>query len=217
MKTLAPLFALLLGVALIAGAQQRPITGGRTSVLTATPILASSLGNPSLTEVERAWRQAAPLNLRLSGSLAIAVQVRAAYSRQAIYFWLRWPDDLRSSSSADVQQQRSTMTWRRATEMGGCAVVCHTSFSTGAWIDNIQTVAPDIDGHAFTILLDQWRDGWWTLGYSRPLLTGSPVDIQFNDLTGSYPFGLDIAAGNGSAHTSGEDLTLRFGGTGAAG
>jgi hypothetical protein len=207
---LALAVAIPLGVTLLISAQQRPAAVIAATTLTAAPI-ALLADRPALATIEQAWAQAAPLNLRLSGGLALTVQVRAVYSPRAIYFWLRWPDNLGGAGAADIQQQRSTVTWRRATTIGGCAVVCHASSSAGARIDNVQVVAPDVDAQPFTVLLDQWRDGWWTLGYSRPLQTGNPVDIQFTDLRGSYHFGLDVARGSDSAHSEGEDLTLRFG------
>ena len=201
--------ALFLSVALIAGNQQRPVPAGRGMTLTAMPI-APAATNPSLADVEQAWRQATPLDLRLSGSLTLTVQMRAVYSPRAIYFWLRWPDNLVGTGATNIQQQRSTVTWRRATTIGGCAIVCHASSSSGARIDNVQMVAPDIDAQSFTVLLDQWRDGWWTLGYSRPLRTSSPVDVQFTDRERTYHFGIDVAEGSNSAHTQGEDLSLQF-------
>ncbi|MBP7044196.1 MAG: ethylbenzene dehydrogenase, partial [Chloroflexi bacterium] len=38
----------------------------------------------------------------------------------------------------------------------------------------------------------QWVDGVWTLEISRALVTGSEYDVQFEDLTASYFFGLAI-------------------------
>lgn len=37
-----------------------------------------------------------------------------------------------------------------------------------------------------------WRyaDGYWTLEIRRKLVTGSPYDVQFDDLSNAYPFGL---------------------------
>ncbi len=36
----------------------------------------------------------------------------------------------------------------------------------------------------------QWQDGVWTLELSRPLVTGSEFDVQFNDLAQAYHFGV---------------------------
>lgn len=73
-----------------------------------------------------------------------------------------------------------------------------------------QMIVPDVSGRPFTLLLDTWHNGWWTLGYARPLVTDSPMGIQFLDLRHTYHFGLDIASGDGSAHTRGEEVLLRF-------
>ena len=36
----------------------------------------------------------------------------------------------------------------------------------------------------------EWKDGKWTVELSRKLVTGSPYDVQFEDLGGSYFFGV---------------------------
>jgi len=169
-----------------------------------------------LAGVEAAWQAAPPLDLSLArgrvGEAALTVQVRAVYSPAALYLWLRWPDS--SAPPTQEQQQRATVTWRRETAIGGCAVACHASFSTGRQITDLQLVALDVSGDAPTLLLGEWRDGWWTLGYRRALRTADPIEVQFTDLRRSYPFGLDFAAGQESVHTQGEALRLRFrGGT----
>ncbi len=38
----------------------------------------------------------------------------------------------------------------------------------------------------------KWADGKWTIEFSRALVTGSETDVQFNDLTAQYFFGLAI-------------------------
>jgi hypothetical protein len=38
----------------------------------------------------------------------------------------------------------------------------------------------------------QWADGTWTIEFSRALTTGSETDVQFEDLTGTYYFGLAV-------------------------
>jgi len=189
-----------------------PATASTAAMLVAAPLLPVTSAEPTPAEVEQAWDIAAPLNVRLSGGLALTIQVRAVYSPHSIYFWLRWPDTLRAPPSPTVQQQRATVTWRRGETIGGCAVACHASFSAGQRIDDVQLVAPDVTAAPFTLVLDQWRDGWWTLGYSRPLVTADPVDVQFSDLHSTYRFGLDVAENGDSAHTKGEELILRFAG-----
>lgn len=37
-----------------------------------------------------------------------------------------------------------------------------------------------------------WKDGVWTIEFSRALVTGSETDVQFDDLTAQYFFGLAI-------------------------
>ena len=37
-----------------------------------------------------------------------------------------------------------------------------------------------------------WKDGVWTIEFSRKLVTGSETDVQFSDLTSQYYFGLAI-------------------------
>ncbi|RPI91311.1 MAG: ethylbenzene dehydrogenase [Chloroflexi bacterium] len=38
----------------------------------------------------------------------------------------------------------------------------------------------------------EWADGVWTIEFSRALTTGSETDVQFEDLTGTYYFGLAV-------------------------
>lgn len=37
-----------------------------------------------------------------------------------------------------------------------------------------------------------WKDGMWTIEFSRALVTGSETDVQFDDLTAQYFFGIAI-------------------------
>lgn len=182
-----------------------------SALLIAAPLPAGESLTPTAAQIEQGWQQATPLNVPLAGGTVTGIQVTAVYSARAIYFRLHWPESVQTVPAPAVHQQQTTVTWKRAEAIGGCAVVCHVSFSAGRRIDNLQVVAPDVTAAPFAVILDQWRDGWWTLGYSRPLVTADVEDIQFSDLRRTYPFGLDIAAGAGSAHTHGEALTLRFG------
>lgn len=202
--------ATLLLAALALGRVANQRAADQAGVLEAVPLALS--GTPSLTAVEAAWQAAPPLDLLLGGGKAgaptYAVQARAIYSSTDLYLWLRWPDPA-SPTGADTQQ-RATVTWRRTTAIGGCAVACHASFSTGRQITDLQLVAPDVTGDAPTVLLGAWHDGWWTLGYRRALRTASPMEVQFTDLARAYAFGLDFAMGQDSVHTQGEALRLRF-------
>ena len=38
----------------------------------------------------------------------------------------------------------------------------------------------------------KWADGVWTLEFGRKLVTGSEFDVQFDDLTGTYYFGVAV-------------------------
>jgi hypothetical protein len=105
------------------------------------------------------------LDLRLQGSRQRTAEMRAAYSSQMIYFQLRWPDNL--GANAGTEHQRSTITWRQAQPPTGCAVVCHTSFSSGQRISDLQMIVPDVSSRPLTLLLDTWHNGRWTLGYAR--------------------------------------------------
>jgi hypothetical protein len=37
-----------------------------------------------------------------------------------------------------------------------------------------------------------WADGVWTVELSRKLVTGSEFDVQFDDMAGTYHFGVSI-------------------------
>ena len=187
--------------------------GAAARALEVVPLAAFDSPAPSLDAVEVAWSEAPPLRLGLTtggpDGVSLPVELRAVYSATRLYLWLHWPDDLQAVPNT-TEQQRATVTWRRDVAIGGCAVACHTSFSQGRQITQVQLVAPDGGATFPDLLVGQWKDGWWTLGYARPLTTQSPVDAQFDNLTRSYAFGLDVTDGTGSVHTQGEELQLRF-------
>ena len=37
-----------------------------------------------------------------------------------------------------------------------------------------------------------WKDGGWTVEMSLKLVTLSKTDVQFDDLTAAYPFGISV-------------------------
>lgn len=53
----------------------------------------------------------------------------------------------------------------------------------------------------------QWADGVWTLEFSRKLVTGSEYDVQFDDLTAVYYFGLAVFDNAQVRHAFEKDAT----------
>ncbi len=188
--------------------------GVAPTTLLVSPLAQFDDPSPSLELVQIGWQQATPLELSLSagrdGNAPVPAEVRATYSRFALFLWLHWQGFDDQPPQATVTQQRATVTWKRSEAIGGCAVVCHVSFSTGPVITSLQLVAPDISATPMQQLEGVWSAGWWTLAYSRPLDTDSPVDIQFSSLTATYHFGIDVAGGDQEAHTNGEQLLMEF-------
>lgn len=53
-------------------------------------------------------------------------------------------------------------------------------------------VEPFVGDRGDIALGQAWKDGVWTLELSRKLVTGSKNDVQFDDLKGSYLFGVSV-------------------------
>lgn len=78
--------------------------------------------------------------------------------------------------------------WLKASEK---APFDDSQFVAGDEVASIM-VAP-IEGDAGDIALGLvWKDGVWTMEMSRKLVTGSPHDVQFDDLSKDYLFGVSV-------------------------
>lgn len=64
-------------------------------------------------------------------------------------------------------------------------------FKPGDEVASIQ-IAPFTGDRGDIALGMAWKDGVWTMEMSRKLVTGSKTDVQFDDLAGSYLFGVAL-------------------------
>ncbi len=53
-------------------------------------------------------------------------------------------------------------------------------------------VAPFTGDRGDITAASAWKDGKWTIAFSRKLTTGSKTDVQFNSLDGTYTFGIAL-------------------------
>jgi hypothetical protein len=53
-------------------------------------------------------------------------------------------------------------------------------------------VAPFTGDRADVSARIAWKDGAWTMVFSRKLVTGSEFDVQFSDLRKAYAFGVAV-------------------------
>jgi hypothetical protein len=66
-----------------------------------------------------------------------------------------------------------------------------SKYRTGDKVPGI-LVAPLAGDRGDIKVASTWKDGTWTLEFSRKLTTGSQFDVQFNDLSKDYAFGVAV-------------------------
>jgi hypothetical protein len=146
---------------------------------------------PAIELEEKLWGEATPLYLPLhAGShgprTVETVELRALYDGTTIAFRARW----KGTATAQLSE-RFALIWHKD-ELPGqrgqdCATACHVAQSNNA--GNIQTVSPSfVPAGREEAMATQasWRDGIWTLTWSRPLKSPEARDIQFADLRQRY-------------------------------
>ena len=78
-----------------------------------------------------------------------------------------------------------------------CDVACHTAYAdqTGRIVDlQAETIPPGAD--EALPAAGAWRDGVWTVEWSRPLHSANANDLQFTDLHAAYPFFVKVFEGD---------------------
>ena len=146
---------------------------------------------PAISPEDEGWDEAAPLNLPLHagshGPLTDEViELRALYDETSIAFRTRW----QGAASAQMNE-RFALIWHKD-ELPGqrgqdCTTGCHVAQSNSN--GDIQTVVPSFipAGREESMPTQAiWRDGLWTLTWSRPLRSSEARDIQFVDLSRRY-------------------------------
>ncbi|NLE77849.1 MAG: hypothetical protein GX605_14010 [Chloroflexi bacterium] len=172
--------------------------------------------------VEPLWRAAAPLSAPLAwqtegAAPAGAMELRALYTPERVYFLARWPGQGPWGRAADAYN-KLTVHWRMAPleEAGqqmACTVACHVAQADGRgqFVRVTTQTAPQGPDRALEAAGGWWA-GTWTLEWSRPLVSGSPYDVQFGDLEQGYPFLLKAHEGvDGWADRISPLYELRFG------
>jgi hypothetical protein len=146
---------------------------------------------PPIDPDDDRWNQATPLYLPLhAGShgppTAEEVELRALYDESTIAFRAHW----RGPAAAQMSE-RFALIWHKDDLPGqrgqDCATACHEARSSSR--GDIQAVVPTfVPAGREEPLPTQatWRDGLWTLTWSRPLRSSEVRDIQFVDLTQRY-------------------------------
>lgn len=170
--------------------------GERTGQLTARPAArAPELANAR----DPVWAAAQPVHVALNSNGRAgqpeAVELRALYTADSLYLWVRWPEDMPAARAADAHlttENKLTVHWRiipQTSTPPACEVACHTAHTDGAGrlaYIHAETIPPGSTPalHA----AGGWQEGAWTLVWRRPLLSPNPYDLQFTDLSRAYPF-----------------------------
>jgi hypothetical protein len=178
-------------VVILAGAwvlASRPASSAGAETWVAYPVAALP---PVISAEDDRWEEAIPLHLPLHagshGSLTQeVVELRALYDETTIAFRARW----RGAPMAQVME-RFALIWHKDDLPGqrgqDCATACHVA--RGSRNGNIQAVAPSfVPAGREEVMPTQatWRDGVWTLTWSRPLRSPEARDLQFVDLRQRY-------------------------------
>jgi hypothetical protein len=153
-------------------------------------------------QVEDAWASADPLRVALTWGMmgtehALDVELRSLYDDQALYLLAQWPGDPPSGEENTVYNQL-TVHWRipePAASHLDCTVACHTAFADGEGrfaYANAETIPHG--GSEALQAAGGWRDGMWTLEWTRPLRNGNPYDLQFDDPDQAYVFMVKVFA-----------------------
>jgi hypothetical protein len=165
-------------------------------------VAAPAVGAPVVDgRVEAVWARARPLGMPLTWGIrgtthALDVELRALYTSNAIYFLAQWRDAA-PSGPVDETANKLTVHWDIDTPAGipapACNVACHTAYVDGAGrlaYLHAETI-PSGSDEALPAA-GAWKDGAWTLEWSRRLVNDNPYDLQFTDLSLSYPFFVKI-------------------------
>ena len=173
-------------------------------------------------KVEAAWAHAEvvrlPLQWGLDGEVhALDVELRALHTQDAICFLAQWPGPAPAADKETISN-KFVAHWPipQQGEAGrdlNCMVACHTAFADGA--GRFTYVSPETiptGASASLPFAGGWKDGLWTLEWSRPLVNDNPFDLQFLDLSQSYRFFVKIFEGiEGRADPISDWCLLTFG------
>ncbi len=169
-------------------------------------------------EIDSVWNTASTLELPLTWGIrgqepAFPAQLRAIYDDVMIYFLAQWPEAdapkvgapgaaAPEAGAASFIANKLTVYWTLPPPVSGlaapaCDVACHIAYAdqTGRIVDlQAETIPPGAD-EALPVA-GAWRDGVWTVEWSRPLQSDNAYDLQFTDLDASYPFFVKVFEGD---------------------
>ncbi len=168
-------------------------------------LIAQRVARPPVSgaAADPAWAQ--PLSVPLTwgshgAEHALDVELAALYTADTLFLLARWPEEA-PHGPADATYTKLTVHWRIPAVAGqpppACDVACHTAHVTGsgdlAYI-NAETIPQGSD--AGLPAAGGWRDGVWTIAWSRPLRNGNAYDLQFDDLGRGYGFFVKVFQGD---------------------
>jgi hypothetical protein len=149
-------------------------------------------------QVDDIWLQASPLALTMTRGLgsthsAADVQMRSLHTETTVYFQAQWQGDPPPAEDNAIFNML-TVHWsipQAAENLQplSCAVACHTGYANGVgrFVSTSTVTIPQGDRGTLPAG-GGWKDGVWTLVWSRPLISANPYDVQFTDLSHSYEF-----------------------------
>lgn len=163
------------------------------------------------------WEQASAavweLNMGSGGPRSgQAVELRALYDADRIAFRAQW-----SGPALAQETPIFSLLWRKDKVSGqrgeSCHTACHHAFGDGQ--GGIKEIKPETvpAGRLLTMPYEAvWRDGVWSLTWSRTLRSTDALDIQFVDLSQAYPVKARLAqAATETPALLSERYTLKFG------
>jgi hypothetical protein len=159
-------------------------------------------------EIDPIWATATPLELPLTWGIhgaeaAYTARLRAMYGADTTYFLAQWPDSSRpEGEDAHRMANKLTVHWTLPPPAAGfaapaCDVACHTAYAddAGRIVDLQAETIPPGASEALPVA-GAWRDGVWTVEWSRPLHSANANDLQFIDLKAAYPFFVKVFEGD---------------------
>jgi hypothetical protein len=177
-----------------------PTSEVMVTVNTAGHLISRRVASPPVIDgqVDTVWETSVPLRLPLTWGWggtehALDVELRALYTYETVYFLAQWPGGP-PSVEEDTVFNKFTVHWRipqveASAQRLDCTVACHTAFANGQGrfvYANAETIP---QGGSETLpVAGGWRDGTWTLEWSRLLVNSNPFDLQFADLDQTYLF-----------------------------
>ena len=172
-------------------------------------------------EVDAIWTSVLPFRAPLTWGMrgtehALDVELRSVHTDETLYFLARWSESQPSEQEAALRNKLTIHfavpePWPGASETN-CLVACHTAFADERGVVayvSAETIPP---GRTDPLpAAGGWRDGFWQVEWSRPLLDANLFDVQFTYPDAKYPVFVKVFVGvAGRADPVSETFTLAF-------